>query len=92
MTVQKSITYNPIDITGKKLTLNYELTLKVSETSEIIYYIEIFYDILIHKNKVPYPRKLEVKFKGVVENHGVKKVLEERELVLIVPLYGKVVV
>jgi large subunit ribosomal protein L4 len=33
MTVQKSITYNPIDITGKKLTLNYELTLKVSETS-----------------------------------------------------------
>lgn len=33
MTVQKSITYNPIDITGKKLILNYELKLKVSETS-----------------------------------------------------------
>src|SRR6476469_8379802 len=33
MTVQKFITYNPIDITGKKLDLNYELKLKVSETS-----------------------------------------------------------
>jgi large subunit ribosomal protein L4 len=33
MTVQKFITYNPIDITGKKLDLNYQLTLNVSETS-----------------------------------------------------------
>lgn len=33
MTVQKFITYNPLDITGKKLDLNYELKLKVSETS-----------------------------------------------------------
>src|SRR6478672_1565879 len=33
MTVQKFITYNPIDITGKKLDLSYELKLKVSETS-----------------------------------------------------------
>jgi large subunit ribosomal protein L4 len=33
MTVQKFITYSPLDITGKKLDLNYELKLKVSETS-----------------------------------------------------------
>ena len=33
MTVQKFITYNPLDITGKKLDLSYELKLKVSETS-----------------------------------------------------------
>lgn len=33
MTIQKFITYNPIDITGKKLDLNYQLKLTVSEIS-----------------------------------------------------------
>jgi len=33
MTIQKFITYNPIDISGKKLDLNYQLKLKVSEIS-----------------------------------------------------------
>jgi large subunit ribosomal protein L4 len=32
MTVQKFITYSPVDIHGKKLDFQYDLTLKVSET------------------------------------------------------------
>src|SRR6476620_627533 len=45
MTVQKFITYNPLDITGKKLDLNYELKLKVSETSG---------NYLLHKDLLRY--------------------------------------
>ena len=33
MTVQKFITYTPLDIDGNQLDVNHELTLTVSETS-----------------------------------------------------------
>jgi hypothetical protein len=57
---------------------------------EIIYYIKIFYDIFVLKNKEQFQQKLEVKFEVVVVNHGVKKVLDVLEQVQIVHLYGKV--
>jgi hypothetical protein len=33
MTIKKLVTYNPVDLTGEKLNLIYELNLKVSENS-----------------------------------------------------------
>ena len=41
MSIKKLVTYNPVDLTGEKLNLIYELNLKVSENSG---------NYLIHKN------------------------------------------
>jgi hypothetical protein len=42
MTIQKFITYTPLDITGKVLDSSNELKLNVLKIQEIIYYIKIF--------------------------------------------------
>jgi hypothetical protein len=42
MTIQKFITYTPLDINGKQLDSKHELKLNVLENQEIIYYIKIF--------------------------------------------------
>jgi hypothetical protein len=42
MTVQKFITYTPLDIDGKQLNSNQELKLNVLENQVIICYIKIF--------------------------------------------------
>jgi hypothetical protein len=92
MTIQKFITYTPLDINGKQLDSNHELKLNVLEASGN--YL-LHKDLLRHlnrKNKVQFQQKLEVKFEVEVVNHGDKKELVEHELVQIVHHYGKVVV
>jgi hypothetical protein len=42
MTVQKFITYTPLNINGTQLDSSNELKLNVLEASEIIYYIKTF--------------------------------------------------
>ena len=92
MTLQKFLTYRPLNINGQKLDSTNELQLNILEESGN--YL-LHKDLLRHfssKNKVLVQQKPEVKFVVVVGNHGVKKVLGVLELVQIAHLCGKVVV
>jgi hypothetical protein len=91
MTVQKFITYTPLNINGTQLDSSNELKLNVLEASGN--YL-LHKDILRHfnfKDKVQFQTKL-VEVRGGGRKPWRQKVLVVPEPVLIVHLYGKVVV
>jgi hypothetical protein len=91
MTVQKFITYTPLNINGTQLDSSNELKLNVLEASGN--YL-LHKDILRHfnfKDKVQFQTKL-VAVRGGGRKPWRQKVLVVPEPVLIVHLYGKVVV
>jgi hypothetical protein len=92
MTVQKLLTYTPLDIKGQKLNSEHQLNLNVLENSGN--YL-VHKDILRHytsQRQGTVSTKTRGEVRGGVVNLGNKKELGVQGLVQIVHHYGKVVV
>jgi len=92
MSIQKIITYNPVNLTGEKLDSTCELKLKILENSGN--YL-VHKDILRHNISTKQgtsSTKTRSEVRGGAVSHGNKKVQDVLEQVQIVHLYGKVVV